>query len=282
MNTLGKARKVVKNFLFDQKQLDQFTENEESSYFDNTSSQTISFSKITPEIIAKSLAYVINIEESKYSEEALGYSKKNGHPHLPSDWILPSQWKGKYSFLMQINFQEINSFDIDGVLPKTGIAYIFQHKEEGRCMIYYYNGDSESLAVRKDLEPFSEVDEEVRLTFNSGFIFYIGSDAYDYSAASRLIPKKLEEQLKELLKATMLQTDSGFRVFGRPVYWQGEDEYYDEHFGDEPENELNNEEDDNVLLLHMELDDVSIHTWINADALKVADFSQVWQTFSTT
>src|SRR3954466_1197817 len=115
MKTIEKAREIVRNFAFDKTQLANFTKNGDFNYYDNDSKTSKSFTEITSDVIAGSLSYIINIEECEYSHNELGLSKQNGHPHLPSDWKQPSAWGKKYLFLMQLNFQEIKPYDIDGI-----------------------------------------------------------------------------------------------------------------------------------------------------------------------
>lgn len=57
--------------------------------------------------------------------DKLGFSKLGGKPELPDNWEWPKDHNGKsLSFIGQINFEELNGFDLDNI-PETGLLSFF-------------------------------------------------------------------------------------------------------------------------------------------------------------
>jgi hypothetical protein len=71
---------------------------------------------------------------------------------------------------------------------------------------------------------------------------------------------------------------SGGQFFGRPNYWQGEDE---EH-GPKKKKAKDAKKEKPVLLLNLEIEDASLHIWGLSSQIRKGNFSAVKETFSTT
>ena len=72
----------------------------------------------------------IKIETQTKNDDdiAVGVSKFGGQPDLPDSLVWPSNKNGALSFVAQINFAEASKFDIDSLLPKSGMLYLFYDK----------------------------------------------------------------------------------------------------------------------------------------------------------
>jgi len=72
----------------------------------------------------------IKIETQTKNDDdiAVGASKFGGLPDLPDSLVWPSNENGALSFVTQINFAEAGRFDIDSLLPKSGMLYLFYDK----------------------------------------------------------------------------------------------------------------------------------------------------------
>lgn len=66
----------------------------------------------------------IEVEESK-NESEVGTSKFGGNPDLPIKTEWPIFKDKPMTFLAQINLEQINVFDLDKILPKSGYLYFF-------------------------------------------------------------------------------------------------------------------------------------------------------------
>ncbi|MDF2695717.1 MAG: hypothetical protein K0S65_4100, partial [Labilithrix sp.] len=85
---------------------------------------------------------------------------------------------------------------------------------------------------------------------------------------------KLQKELQSLLGgAEMITWNPDSHIFGRPQFWQGEDEE------DEPRKRKASPK---VLLLQTVLEDASIHLWIDRKALKKGDLKKISETASGT
>ncbi len=66
----------------------------------------------------------IKVEESQ-SESNIGTSKFGGNPDLPAKTDWPICDNEPMTFLAQINLQQISEFDLENILPESGILYFF-------------------------------------------------------------------------------------------------------------------------------------------------------------
>ena len=109
------------------------------------------------------------------------------------------------------------------------------------------------------------------IRFRPRAAFYFGSDAYDLRESKKAIPKELRSQVAAILGARVASWDSDCRIFGRPLYWQGEDEHSG---GYRSENR--------VLLFQDEFGEGHIHVWIDPEDARRRDYSRCWLDYSGT
>jgi uncharacterized protein YwqG len=235
-------------------------------YYDVSERRSLYAEKPDSSIFEKCFDYFIKVSFAKGTQN-LGASKLGGYPHLPESWKLPkdNKWKG-LQFYAQLNISDFNKYDIGDVFPTQGIFYLFTHPEESRIQVHYDPKPKIGLVVRQDLPAFTK--KEQYFTFTPHFIFHAVDVADDDETAAKHIPKKLKDDLEKLLKANMTDTNPTFHIFGRPQFWQGEDEG---KRGPSP---------DEVLLFQGEIEDITIHVWLDRDALKTGDVSNAKLTFS--
>ncbi|TGM58787.1 DUF1963 domain-containing protein [Leptospira adleri] len=299
VSPIQKAKKLVLEYSYPKGLLEQIPS--EGTYYNGTSSVYLKEDeKITPEILSKSLSYYIEIEDKEISEESipLGSSKSKGLPHLPNANFWP---KGTY-FLAQLNIEEFKKYDIENSFPDRGMLYFFDNIE-GEFIVKYYEGPISDLKITdypdaKTLPEAKYYLEEYRdvayqLSFKPNFIFYVAGDAYDYRTIANLIPKDLSDQLKQMFKAELATWSPSFRIFGRPLFWQGEDEEgfdfdeYEEEDADEDESievKIENEstEEADLLIFHTEIGEGNIHIRMNRKDLKDKKFEKAYSTYSGT
>jgi uncharacterized protein YwqG len=113
-------------------------------------------------------AISLNPVECKESEIEIGQSKLGGKPDLPETitWAT-DQENTPLAFVGQINLAEVESFDTENLLPKTGILYFFYDatqefygediSEKDKFRVIYYNGDL-SVLKRKNFPADLEKD----------------------------------------------------------------------------------------------------------------------------
>lgn len=113
----------------------------------------------------------INPEMADEDTIPLGSSKLGGRPDLPknTDWFWESNLGTPLAFICQINFAEAKPYDIENILPSSGILYFFYNnindtapwggdpKDASGKAVYYYDGDLSELE-RKD--PPDDIDTE--------------------------------------------------------------------------------------------------------------------------
>lgn len=294
-NPISQAKKLVLDYPYPKGLLDKIPV--EGTYYDGTSS--IYFGddeKITPEILSKALSYYIEIEEEETSEEnvSLGASKMKGLPHLPNAEFWPSETY----FFAQLNIADFKEYDVQNLFPENGILYIFD-TVEGEFILKFYEGPVEKLKVTdypdEDSLPEAEYyleeyrDVTYKLSFSPEFLFYVAGDAYDYRTIANSLPKDLYDQLSEILKAELSTWSPSLRIFGRPLFWQGEDEVMnDEDFEDESnanhENQADSsvEENSEILIFHAEIGEGHFHIRIDRNDLKNKKFDKAYSTYSGT
>lgn len=72
----------------------------------------------------------------------LGASKFGGSPDLPFDLAYPYDGEIPYSFVMQLNCDELSTFDTEEIFPNQGILYFF-HKFEDETIPLLYDFDGQ-------------------------------------------------------------------------------------------------------------------------------------------
>lgn len=102
-------------------------------------------------------AISMELIEADDEEIEIGQSKMGGMPDLPAhvEWFNNPETNQPMTFVAQINFAEVKSFDTDNKLPKSGILYLFYDmekfswgfdpKDASGKKVYYFEGDSSQL-----------------------------------------------------------------------------------------------------------------------------------------
>ncbi|MDV6236357.1 DUF1963 domain-containing protein [Leptospira ellisii] len=280
-NPILNAKRLVREFPFPADLLSQIPT--EGTYYDGSSS--VYFEEddaVTPELLSKTLHYYIDIDETESEEEEipLGASKMKGLPHLPDSIVWP---EGTY-FFAQLNLEEFKRFDVENVFPDKGILYVFD-TVQGEFVLRFYEGPISDLkrVPYPDEEDLPEAeyyleeyrDTTYRLSFEPKFLFYVAGDAYDYRKVAGILPKNLIEQLSDILKAELTTWHSSLRIFGRPLFWQGEDE----RMGGDDEEDA---EERDLLLFHSEIGEGHFHIWIDRNDLKQKKFDKAYSSYSGT
>ena len=77
----------------------------------------------------------INPEMADEDTIPLGASKLGGRPDLPknTDWFWESNLGTPLAFICQINFAEAKPYDIENILPSSGILYFFYNNIKTDC-----------------------------------------------------------------------------------------------------------------------------------------------------
>lgn len=231
------------------------------------------FKKLTPKILSESFHYNISLETSSKSVQ-LGQSKFFGRPHFPKDFKSDFDLKN-LKFWFQINFKDLKKYDKLDLFPSEGLLSIFTVENQSICKIFFFKDSLNNLAIQEHIVPLNDNDEEL-INFEPYFVFYVGSDEYDYTEIIEILPEDLINKLKKLLECELASSDTTSRLLGRPIYWQGEDEDQEE---DEEEAV---EENDDIIFLNSEIDDVSIQLWTSKSDLKNQQFNKMWMIGSGT
>jgi hypothetical protein len=237
---------------------------------------------LTADLLASTLHLLVDLEVEAVKREEeipLGATKYRGLPHLPAG----TAWPARCYFAAQLNLAELAALGVETPLPTEGMLYLF-FNGGGDCQVIHYTGPMDALEVtpypdaatlphaRYYLREFAGSPQ--RATLKPGAIFYFGGDAFQYKEITQALPDALKAQVEALLGCPITDSDFGVKLFGRPHYWQGEDERDLDEGGEDGEPDL--------LLFEDELGDASIHFWIDAAALAAGDFSGVWVTGSGT
>jgi hypothetical protein len=250
------------------------------SYYDGFGTDELD-TEVTSDVLARSLHYMIRLKLTSVSDEfelPLGASKHKGLPHLPPDL----EWPGTHYFFAQFNLAELHPLDLYDAFPAGGMLYIF-FDPAGEVSVIHYDGPLDSLRVvpypssAKDftgakyyLDNFRKRPSLIR--YRPRCAFYLGSDAYDLSRTTKLIPKDLREEVASILGGRVASWDTDCRIFGRPLYWQGEDERYGRRRREEPRR----------LLFQDEFGEGHIHVWIDDADARTRDYSRCWMDYSGT
>ncbi|WP_421804608.1 DUF1963 domain-containing protein [Flagellimonas sp.] len=300
MNKLEQARDIVLNYDYPEDVLAKCTKNisEYDLIFDGVCQVTMI--SITPEKLAKSLLHYIDITSRRIEEAKipLGSSKFYGVPHLPKGVEWP---KGHY-FYAQLNFSELKDYDVEDLLPDSGILYLFFDPNSFTCKAIHFNGSVEELVV-KDYP--NAINEELDKYYLDEYktpevIKYRNQFGFYHFNESETLPELLEPVTEEIAKVTDLAVNIGggrslSKIFGCACYYQGEDEYHisfdedelEEYF-DEFEEELNDidyseyDAHEHILLLDNEFGEGNIHFWVPKEDLKQRNFDNMKITYSGT
>jgi len=149
----------------------------------------------------------------------LGGSKIGGRPHVPESFV----WPDDLAFVAQVNFAECKPFDFAGVLPSTGIMYVFNTCEEGDIgagdegddVVRYYTGPSSELIVADFPDELHKVEGrfvERRMVFSKSYVLA----PEDELGAGR--PNGRDEEVLEAVGGAGVEG----RMLGRPRFFRPE------------------------------------------------------------
>jgi hypothetical protein len=233
--------------------------------------------------LAASLDYQVELHGVRISDESevpVGASKYKGLPHLPKDMAWP---KGLY-FAAQINLVDLAQVDRSQRLPKSGMLYFFFNNATD-CAVVHWDGPVADLAIRSYPEA-SELPQSrfylkefiqgaERVDLRPYWLVHMNKgDSTDYREIQRLLSPELSASITELLGAPTLPWNPTCRLYGRPLYWQGEDEGLFPVGFDDAGMPIFEEVPPRLLLFQDELGDANIHFWCDPEAAKAGDFSQ--------
>lgn len=242
--------------------------------------------------LADSLSYQIALDGTRISDEAavtIGTSKYRGLPHLPRDMGWPA---GLY-FAAQLNLADLAKVDVTRRLPDSGMLYFF-YNSGADDQVIYWDGPASELEVREYPAPSTLVHSEYYLDdflkgetveFAPYWLFYFNhGDVYDYGEIRGLLPDELVESLSSKLGTSIQTWDSTCRLYGRPYYWQGEDEFggYPDDFDEEGNPIWYDDDEPDLLLFQDEFGEGNVHFWCKEAAAANGEFSDAWLTYSGT
>jgi len=283
MNQLEKAREIVRAYAF--KDLAEFGEKEgfidedaRGWYWDGDRSRM--FFEMDADTLAHAMHTYVEVEGAEISDEKklkLGTSKLCGLPHLPKSM----KWPEGHYFLAQLALADVKPFDAEDLLPDRGMLYFFFAGAEDCSVIHVEDASSLELRDYPDDKPENAeyylekfLERACRVTPKGKYIFYAGGDAYDYKKSAALVTKDLRAKLDKALPGFSLSNwDADTRLFGRPHFWQGEDE---EIRKGKPKPSKN------ALLFEDEFGEGHVHFWIERKHAAKRDYSKCWLTYSGT
>lgn len=108
------------------------------------------------DILGAAVSSIGMLKEAMNEEEiSIGSSKFGGLPDLPVHLSFPEYQDRFLSFLAQVNLKEAKAFDVNNLLPETGILYFFydvveqpwgfDREDKGCYTVLYYDGDFAEL-----------------------------------------------------------------------------------------------------------------------------------------
>jgi hypothetical protein len=244
---------------------------DEDTYFDVARGITRYIQRVDTDVLVASLTTFVELERG-----GQGRSQRGDVPLLPTDWTMPDGWDDLSVFL-QIDLGELAAVDPEARLPPAGMMTVFQDDEDQEIGIHLAAPDA-ALVARDDVPWYEYENGPERLRLVPRFTCLVNGGASDYRWIHRVLPNPVRVDLERILGCRMAEWVSYDRLFGRPIYWQGEDEHHD---GDPPPAQTH-PDGPQLLLLQQELDDVAVNYWGHAGALKRGDFAGVWCTHSTT
>lgn len=110
-----------------------------------------------------SQAYVRNavtLQVQQVGDAPFGRSHLGGAADMPHTWPWPYRGDAPLSLIAQINFADCQGFDMNGVLPESGMLYVFydcadggwgsEPKDRDGFCVWYYDGDRAFLRRREN------------------------------------------------------------------------------------------------------------------------------------
>ncbi len=213
----------------------------------------------SPEALADSLAYVIEIERGD-GKVKVGGSKVGGDPHVPSDFEWPTVDGKPTLLLVQLDLEEVAAADVSKRVPPKGTLYVFVNELGHGCVRHT---ESRELVIRTPPvvpQYLAELARERRLSFRPGFYFLQGTDTGTPGAVAEALPEKLRSDVARVLgcSADPCHAFADDRIFGGdPVDWAGMGESYLEH----------------ELFIQLRFADGNVAVGVDGDDLVRGDFS---------
>ncbi|WP_306012813.1 MULTISPECIES: DUF1963 domain-containing protein [unclassified Allomuricauda] len=286
MNKLEQARDIVLNYDYPEDELANCLE--ELTDCDKISDGVcmVPLEDITPEKLSKSLLHYIEFRGNTLEEAKIpmGSSKFYGVPHLPKG----VEWPKGYYFYAQLNFSEIKPYDVEDLLPDSGILYLFYEADSYTCKAIYFDGPIGELTIPDYPESINQKTDKYYLDeyknnpeilkFQSEFGFYFLNESTTLNNLLDPVMEKITE-VTDISVVNIEGGGPGSKIFGMAYYYQGEDEYYEE------EEEMDYSEYDayeNILLLDNDFAEGNIHFWVPKEDLKQRNFDNMKITYSGT
>lgn len=99
------------------------------------------------ELFVAEINHSIRLKTINQRRVEVGKTKLGGVPDLPKsiEWPLNKKGTKHYTFLAQINLQEISTYDIDKQLPNEGLLYFFHDWEEWNDGYVLYSKDISNI-----------------------------------------------------------------------------------------------------------------------------------------
>ncbi len=120
------------------------------------------------ELLLDEIRHSIRLKTISNAEIKIGKTKFGGVPHLPESikWPINKKSNTPYTFIGQINLEEISHIEEENILPKKGILYFFYDREEwdDGCVIY-----SEEIKDLKSVNVPEELMKERKTFFQKIF-----------------------------------------------------------------------------------------------------------------
>jgi hypothetical protein len=249
-------------------------ESEEAIYCYDVAQKRSFYCEGATSLFDKSFDYFIEVVAK--GKRRLGASKLYGHPHLPPGWKRPkgTAWQRAHLYF-QLNVGDFKKYDLEDRFPKQGICYVFIDPKTDGLIGHYEPDPGVELVEHAEIPGLGDTDEY--LSFVPRFMFHM-VDVVDDEPAAKRIPAKLKNELKQLLGATLVERSPVMHIFGRPQFWQGEDETAPKVKS--KDKKLPSPSD--VLLFHDEYEDGAMHFWADGAALKKGRLVDLKLTASTT
>jgi len=148
------------------------------------------------------LVMVVNTEDGPCP---VGSSKQGGTPDLPEGVRAPA----KMAFLAQLDLSEVAAANTAGLVPKTGLVFVFV-TPEGKGKVVFSTKPPKAASKRVEGE---------RLVFSPRYM--LGDAVSDCAKLVKVLPLALQKKLKTIFKDVLpLERFMADRVFGAPVDMQ--------------------------------------------------------------
>ena len=126
-------------------------------------------------------AIVLTATRADDAQIPVGTSKFGGAPDVPGDFVWP-MWNDKpLGFLAQINLEEVAPFDVDGLLPKSGLLSFFLGKldydwcygpeDVGGWRVFYFPHFKDRQESRTEISSTATISFNAKSTLSNLLLF---------------------------------------------------------------------------------------------------------------